>query len=334
MSNIKTIAADLGVSSATVSNALSGNGRVSDAMVERVRLRANELGFFPSTTARALKTGRTAILGLVMPDLTNPLFPKLAQSVETAATNAGYGVLIADSRGSIEDQSAAIQRLHQRGVDGLVIVPHRGTRPMVKAIPTAIIHTPTDPQNTVSSDHAQGGRLAAQALIDMGHKSFLLIGGDQTSEVQNDRILGMISAINDIGEGVGHYKVFWSNVDFPDLAKESAAGVTAVLTTSDLVALRVLSDAHQSGLKVPKALSVMGFDDLPLGLAVRPMLSTVEQDVTAIAETAIDFLKAKIEKTEPKPDGVAIKMKLLLRGTTDKPLTSLNKPLIDQQGEL
>ncbi len=323
MSSIKEIAADLGVSSATVSNALSGKGRVSEATAERIRIRANELGFHPSMTARALKTGRSGILGLVMPDLTNPLFPRLAQSVETAATKAGYGVLIADSRGSVEDQGAAIQRLRQRGVDGLVIVPHRGTRPLVKALPTAVIHTPTDPANTVSSDHTDGGRKAAQALIDLGHKSFLLIGGDNSSQVQNDRIRGMISAIKD----VGHYQVFWSNVEFPDLVKSADAGVTAVLTTSDLVALRVLSDAHQSGLDVPGRLSVMGFDDLPLGMAVRPMLSTVEQNVTQIAEIAISFLQAKIESTEPEAEGVAVKMKLVMRGSTAKPPPS-------QQGEL
>lgn len=315
MSNIKTIAADLGVSSATVSNALSGKGRVSEATVERIRLRARELGFQPSMTARALKTGRTGILGLVMPDLTNPLFPMLAQSVETAATQAGYGVLIADSRGSVDDQAAAIQRLRQRGVDGLVIVPHRGTRPLVKSLPTAVIHTPSDPENTVSSDHADGGRMAAQSMVDIGHRQFLLIGGDRTSQVQNDRIQGMISAI----KPKGTFQVYWSTAEFPDLAQCAAQGVTAVLTTSDLVALRVLSDAHQAGLDVPGRLSVMGFDDLPLGMAVRPMLSTVAQDGAAIAKIAITFLHSKIENTAPDPDGVAVKMRLVLRDSTAKP---------------
>lgn len=317
LSSIKKIAADLGVSSATVSNALAGKGRVSEAVAERIRVRANELGFQPSMTARALKTGRSGILGLVMPDLTNPLFPKFAQGVETAATKAGYGVLIADSRGSVEDQAAAIQRLRQRGVDGLVLIPNKGSRPMVKALPTVVIHTPTDPENTVSSDHVDGGRQAAQAMIDLGHRSFLLIGGDRSSQVQNDRIQGMIAAI----KTCGNYQIFWSSTEFPDLADCASKGVTAVLTTSDLVALRVLSDAHQSGLDVPRQLSIVGFDDLPLGLAVRPMLSTVEQDVSEIAETAINYLQAKIENTKPTPDGKAVKMKVVLRDSTAKPLS-------------
>jgi len=315
MSNIKTIAADLGVSPATVSNALSGKGRVSAEMVERIQNRAKDLGFHPSMAARALKTGRSGILGLVMPDLTNPLFPKLAQSVETAATQAGYGVLIADSRGNVEEQGAAIQRLRQRGVDGIVIVPHRGTRPIVKALPAAVIHTPSDPSNTVSSDHADGGRQSAQALLDLGHRQFLLIGGDSASLVQRDRIQGMVNAI----KGKGDYQVFWSNAEFPNLADQVASGATAVLTTSDLVALRVMGDAYQAGIDVPGQLSVMGFDDLPLGTAVRPMLSTVAQDVTAIAEFAIRYLQSEIEEKDPEEQGAAVQMSLVMRDSTAKP---------------
>lgn len=312
MSSIKSIAAGLGVSSATVSNALTGKGRVSAEMAARIRSRADELGYRPSMTARALKTGRSGILGLVMPDITNPLFPKLAQSVETAATAAGYGVLIADSRGHADEQTAAIERLRQRGVDGLIVVPHRGTRPKVQSLPTAVIHTPTDPLNTVSSDHAEGGRLSAQAVLDLGHAHILIVGGDEASEVQRDRIGGM----SDVLAGKARFTIAWSNVEFPDIGAQCKAGVTAVLTTSDLIALRVLGDAYQAQIQVPQDLSIIGFDDLPLGTAVRPQLSTVAQDVGQIAETAIAFLQATINETGPSNEGRVIPMALILRDST------------------
>jgi len=315
MSSIKNIAMDMGVSSATVSNALSGKGRVSEGLAARIQARAAELGFQPSMAARTLKTGRSGILGLVMPDISNPLFPMLAQSLESAATAAGYGVLIADSRGSVADQAAAIQRLQHRGVDGLVVIPHRGTRPQVRDLPTAIIHTPTDPANTVSSDHNMGGMLAAKALIELGHRRFLLIGDDQSSEVQKDRIKGMTDAI----KGVGTYDVVWKKTGFPDIADHVARGVTAVMTTSDLLALRALGDAHQQGLNVPDDVSVMGFDDLPFATAVRPMLSSVVQDTAQIAQISIEILKAEIENGPPKPTGIAVPMQLVLRGSTAKP---------------
>src|SRR5215470_17435404 len=97
--NLSRIAAALGVSVATVSNALSGKGRVSAELVERIRTTAAALGYVPSQAGRALRTGRSGVLGLVLPDISNPLFPQLAQAIEFAATAASYGVLIADSRG-------------------------------------------------------------------------------------------------------------------------------------------------------------------------------------------------------------------------------------------
>jgi LacI family transcriptional regulator len=305
----------LGVSSATVSNALTGKGRVSADMAERVRRRADEVGFRPSLAARALKTGRSGILGFVMPDLANPLFPKLAQSVEVAATEAGYGVLIADSRGDAVEQSAAIERLRQRGVDGLVIVPHRGTRPKIQSLPAAVIHTPSDPLNTVSSDHSEGGRLAARALLDLGHRSILIIGGDPASEVQRDRIDGMAGVLADKAS----HQITWTTEGFPSIAEHRQAGVSAVLTTSDLIALRVLGDAYQADIKVPRDLSIIGFDDLPLSTAVRPTLSTVSQDVGQIAETAVAYLHAAITNDQPageKSGQSVIPMTLTLRGST------------------
>lgn len=281
-------------------------------MADRIRRRADEVGFRPSLAARALKTGRSGILGLVMPDITNPLFPKLAQSVEIAATASGYGVLIADSRGNADEQSAAIERLRQRGVDGLVIVPHRGTRPKIQSLPAAVIHTPSDPLNTVSSDHAEGGRLAAQALLDHGHDNILIIGGDPASEVQRDRIDGMVNILSERAR----HQVTWSTQAFPNIADLVQAGVTGVLTTSDLIALRVLGDAYQGDIKVPRDLSIIGFDDLPLSTAVRPTLSTVSQDVGKIAEKAVAYLHATLNNEQPNAGGMVVPMTLTLRDST------------------
>lgn len=300
------------MSSATVSNALTGKGRVSAEMADRIRRRADEVGFRPSLAARALKTGRSGILGLVMPDITNPLFPKLAQSVEIAATTSGYGVLIADSRGNADEQSAAIERLRQRGVDGLVIVPHRGTRPKIQSLPAAVIHTPSDPLNTVSSDHAQGGQLAAQTLLDLGHRNVLIIGGDQTSEVQRDRIRGMVCVLDDKAQ----HHIAWSTGHVPHIADLVQKGITGVLTTSDLIALSVLGDAYQGDIKVPRDLSIIGFDDLPLSTAVRPTLSTVTQDVGQIADKAVAYLHATLNNEQPNAGGMVVPMTLTLRDST------------------
>ena len=123
MISIERIANDVGVSIATVSNALTGKGRVSQEVVDRIQARAEELGYRPSIAARALKTGHTGILGLVMPDLTTPLFPRIAQTLSIAADKRKLGILIADSRGSADEQSEAFRRLLDRGMDGLLAIP-------------------------------------------------------------------------------------------------------------------------------------------------------------------------------------------------------------------
>src|SRR5210317_1410206 len=111
LGNIQKIADELGLSTATISNALSGKGRVSAENVQRIRARAQEINYFPNPIARALKTGRSNIIGLVMPDLTQPLFPIFARAIENAAEQSGLGVLIADSMDNPDAQQEAIDRL-------------------------------------------------------------------------------------------------------------------------------------------------------------------------------------------------------------------------------
>lgn len=178
--NLSAIAAALGVSVATVSNALSGKGRVSPELVERIRKTASELGYVPSSAGRALRTGRSGVLGLVLPDIANPLFPQIAQAIEKAAVNAGYGVLIADSRGEIAMQTDAINRLIERGVDGMVVVPRRGTRIADVDCPVAVIDSPSTPGNTVAADHWDGGRQIGEYLAALGHDKVVLIGKTAT----------------------------------------------------------------------------------------------------------------------------------------------------------
>ena len=312
MINLKYIANDLGVSVATVSNAIRSTGRVSESVAARVLKRADELGYHPSVAARALKTGRSGILGFVMPDITHPLFPKLAQGVELAADAIGYGVLIADARDDDAGQTLAITRLVQRGVDGIVIVPRRGTRISEISVPMAVINTPSDTMNTVSSNHSQGGALAAEALLGLGHRRFLLLGGNPRSDVQRDRIAGMELVLG----SKARYTIFWADEVMPDIGQQVASGTTAVLTVSDLLALQVMSNAQQAGLRLPEYLSLIGFDDLPICTAVCPMLSTIVPDVFEISRRAVAYLECAIDGKSALPHPSTVDMQLLLRGST------------------
>lgn len=297
--NLSQIAALLDVSVATVSNALSGKGRVSPNLADNIRATALDLGYVPGKAGRALRTGRSHVLGLVLPDIANPLFPQIAQAIEHAAAKAGYGVLIADSRGDVAMQTEVIARLLERGVDGIVILPRRGTRISDIGSPIAVIDSRSTPGNTVSADHWQGGQLIAEHLVSLGHGKILIIGNNPASNVQNDRIGGMKSRI----PARVRSETIWiekleaaAYMGCPlGLQQRLEEGFTAFATVSDLHALRALTELLACGISVPEQASVTGFDDLIWSSAFRPALTTVHMDMPAIAEVAIDALTSAIE---------------------------------------
>ncbi|MGZ2381712.1 LacI family DNA-binding transcriptional regulator [Rhizobium brockwellii] len=311
--NLSRIATSLGVSVATVSNALSGKGRVSGQLVERIREHAAELGYVPSPAGRALRTGRSGVLGLVLPDIANPLFPKIAQAIEFASAAAGYGVLIADSRGDVAAQTEAINRLVERGVDGMVIIPRRGTRISSAVCPVAIIDTPSTPGNTVSADHWQGGLEIAGHLAGLGHRRVLIIGNNQESNVQNDRAGGIRSGMS---PGM-HSETLWiarleqkNGSGCPlGLAEKVGQGFTAFAALSDLQALRALTELQQAGINIPTDVSVTGFDDLIWSPVVTPSLTTVRMDMDRIAKIAVSALVDTI-KTSSMREGVLVTAKI------------------------
>ncbi|MBB4575651.1 LacI family transcriptional regulator [Rhizobium lentis] len=302
--NLSRIATSLGVSIATVSNALSGKGRVSGQLVERIREHAAELGYVPSQAGRALRTGRSGVIGLVLPDIANPLFPKIAQAIEFAASAAGYGVLIADSRGDAATQVEAINRLVERGVDGMVVIPRRATRISSVACPVAVIDTPSTPGNTVSADHWQGGREIAVHLAGLGHQRILIIGNNRESSVQNDRAGGIRAGLRPAMQA----ETLWIDELERDggsgcplgLAERVKQGFTAFAALSDLQALRALTELQQAGINVPADVSVTGFDDLIWSPVVTPSLTTVRMDMDRIAGIAVSALADTIGKSSAR----------------------------------
>lgn len=310
--NLQTLAQEFGVSSATVSNALSGKGRVSADLARRIRDRAREMGYAPSSPARALRTGRTGVIGLVLADLSNPLFPRFARAVDAAAERAGYGVLIADSHGDVGAQTAALRRLVRRGADGIVVIPRRGTRVLELDVPLAVIDAPSTPGNTVCADHRGGGAALAAHLLDLGHRRLALIGANRDSNVQRERMGGMRATLLAAG---AEPREIWLEDGAPDFPALARAGVTAFLATSDLHALTVLTALQRAGLAVPAQASVAGFDDLAFAAAVSPALTTMAQDFEAVAEGAVAALSARLTGAPPPPEA-AVPMTLIAREST------------------
>jgi LacI family transcriptional regulator len=309
---LKDIARELGVSAATVSNTLNGNGRVSEETRQRIWAKAAEVGYRPSLVGRALRTGRSGVLGLVLPDISNPLFPAIAQAIEADAARKGFGVLIADSHGDGDAQTRAIERMVQRGADGIVVVPCRGTQIPQTVLPVAVIDTASNPDNTVAADHSGGGRLAMTHMQELGHRKILLVGQSRRSLVQSDRIAGMSGAL---WPGNSLRAIWLEDAPDLDISGLIAQRFTALITTSDLLALMILVQIQQNGHVVPRDISVMGFDDHSFSSMITPGLTTLAQDTAAIAACAVDNLVARLNN-QPTPPERTVPMRLIIRDTT------------------
>ncbi len=257
----------------------------------------------PSPAARALRTGRSGVLGLVLADIANPLFPQIAQAIEKAAADAGFGVLIADSHGDVSKQTEAINRLIERGVEGMIVIPRRGTRIVDVDCPVAVIDSPSTPGNTVAADHWDGGLQIGRYLAGLGHQDVVIIARNPDSNVQNDRVGGIRAGLSAAARTetlwIAHLEQQHGEGCRLGVAEKVRHGFTAFATVSDLHALRVLTELQDEGIAVPQLASVTGFDDLIWAPVVTPALTTMRMDMTRIAEAAITALVRAIDARDP-----------------------------------
>lgn len=289
--SLQTIAEALGVSRATVTNALSGRGRVSAEVAERVRAAAKAMNYVPSHAGRALRTGRSTLLGLVVPDFAMPLFPDFVRAFERAAHAQGMALLVGDSMSDATMQTQRIQDFLGRGVEALIVIPLRGAPfdPRAFPVPVVIVDSGANPVNTISSNHREGGRLVARHLVDLGHCKVQILRSAVQSYVSQDRVAGMRDVFDAAGVECLEAGV---SPDF-DSARDFAANwqisdVTAICAAYDAIAVGVISGLTARGVRVPQDVSVTGFDDLIWGRIVNPPLTTTRQDLSTIADYALN----------------------------------------------
>jgi LacI family transcriptional regulator len=286
--SLQLIAQRLGISDATVSNALHGTGRVSVDLREKVRALAKEIGYVPDHAGRALRAGRTKTIGLLVPDIANPVMATLLSELELAARRRGYGVMVANSADNPTTQASEIEALLARGADGLVIVPRRGSAIGPIHVPVAIISSAASMANTVSSDYRSGGRAVAAHLVALGHRSVLILGGAQTSDVGIERVSGMVEVFS--ANSVS-FDIVYSEVTLDigaALVQDWAPGThTAIVGAYDLLALGALARLRERNIRIPEDVSLTGFDDLMWCRFFSPRLTSVRMDHAAVAEAAI-----------------------------------------------
>ncbi len=314
---IKDVARAAGVSSATVSYVLNDLNKVSpevDALVRRV---ASEIGYSRNNAARALKTGRNNIIGCILPTLTSPVFPEIAQAVQRRADEFGYATLVIDSGNEPVREEKVVETLVRQGVDGAVALLHPDFHLPQQQFPIVSLDAQFPALDSIMADHRAGGRLMAEHVMALGHTKIGLLSGHQDLTSSRQRRDGFINAIG------GKAEIVWEvHVDLvPHLPAEALqaigiGGVSMVVCVNDLVAIAALSALKSLGKAVPQDISVIGFDDMQWSAWPLIDLTTVHQPLDQLGAGAVDLLLKRIgDPTAPQVNSV-LPVELVTRGST------------------
>lgn len=314
-----------GVSHQTVSRVINGSDKIRPDTRERVQRAIDQLGYRPNPLARALVRGRSGLIGIVVatPSFYGP--GSIQRSVENAAQTAGYFATSASLLDTtLESLTGAINHLMRAGVEGIVIVA--GTDAAVELAHASTIDVPvvivqgdlSRAALTVGVDQFEGARLATQHLIDLGHTKIAHVCGPAVwAEARARRdgwavtmsAAGLPAQITADGD--------WTTASGYRVGKQLCAieGLTAVFCANDEMAVGLLAALHESGLRAPEDVSIVGFDDTPKAAYLVPSLTTVAQDFEAVGKRAIKVLRRAIKGGAPEPTDL-IKPELIVRAST------------------
>jgi LacI family transcriptional regulator len=327
--NIKEVARLAGVSTATVSRTINGSDKVTPQTAERVRRAVETLKFYPDTNARALGSGRSSLYGLIISDITNPFFPELVKSFEDVAVQFGQEVLIANTNYDPHRMEVCVSRMLQRKVDGVAIMTSEMDEHLIdelssRRIPLVFLDTGT-PQKGISNisiDYTAGIDAAVEHLSALGHAAIGFISGpmDLTSArvrrrafVQSLKRKGL-SLDNSLIEQGNHRMDGGHDAMNRLLAKSSRP--TAILASNDMTAIGAIGALAEHGLKIPRDISVIGFDDIELSAFTQPALTTVRLSRQEIANIAFRALYNNRSDASAKGAEYTIQPTLIERKST------------------
>jgi len=312
MTDLKEVAQLAGVSRATAARAFASPEVVRPATREQVFAAARELGFRPNRLGRQLRLQTTKLIGVVVPNLLNPVFAEQFQAMERAARLRGYNLLLATTDYSSERESAVVEELLRQRVDGLVLTVTDADRSRVlqslarEDTPFVLAyHQPGNPDHSsVSVDNRAGMALATRYLLEAGHWRIGMVAGPALqSDRARLRYAGYCDAMREAGldrlpviEMPAHTQADFAAIE-PFLHGPQA--LSALVCSNDLLAISLIAQLRRNGWNVPRQLSVIGFDGIALGTQIHPTLCSVVQPIATLAYTVIDQLLAQIAGAAP-----------------------------------
>jgi DNA-binding LacI/PurR family transcriptional regulator len=324
------VAAMAGVSQSAVSRVFTPGASVSARTAEKVRAAAEQLGYRPNVLARAMITGRSRMIGLVVAYLDNQFYPVALERLSRALQARGYHVLIFMADNDAAKTDEVVRELLDYQVDGIVTASvamsnDLTTRCEAAGIPVVAFNRgQDDPRlSEVTSDNISGGRRIAEFLVAGGHRRIAHIAGWQGSSTGHDRARGFRKGLDDAGvELLAMVDGLFDRATAAGAARslmEGPARPDAIFVGNDHMAFAVM-DAIRSdlGLRIPEDVSVVGYDDVPIAAWAAYDLTTIRQPVNRMVDATVDTLLARVEG-DVQPQKIRIEGPLIIRGSARKP---------------
>ncbi|TYP74514.1 LacI family DNA-binding transcriptional regulator [Paenibacillus methanolicus] len=334
---IYDIAKEADVSVTTVSRVLNGTAPVKASTKEAVLRVIEKHKFQPNALARSLIKKETGTIAMIVPDITNPFFPEVFWGSENEAREKGYTFFLCNSAGEYGRESEYLSILREKRVEGIIFVggrinlancPPELVQEVVdtaKGIPVVLVngHLAKSQLHRVYTDEAAGAALAAQHVIDLGHREIAFIGGMEELTTTIQKVKAVKRKLEEHGLGLRKDRLLFGEFSITAgrelMAKllEQADRPTAVICVNDFTAIGAIKAATERGLRIPDDISIVGFDDSPLSTAVIPELTTVTQNTNELGKLAVERIY-QINNGLPAKRSTVLQPKLVVRQSTGR----------------
>lgn len=327
--NISQIAKRAKVSTATVSRTINHSDSVSPETADKVWRVVHSMGYQPNSYARALSSGKSHALGLIISDIVNPFFPELVKSFEEVALENGFDVIVANTGYSPERMILSVRRMLERKVEGVAVITSEMEEHVVaqleaRRIPIVFLDI-GQVGNRISNlkvDYSKGIGEAVDHIVQLGHRRVGFIGGPLELHSARKRRAAFLKCLGKHGLlpeknliQTGNHKVDGGEAAMKRLL-QLAKRPTAILTSNDLTAIGALRAIHKAGLHIPDDISVIGFDDIDLSEFTHPALTTIRLSRKELGEKAFDALATIIRRKSLKGRQYNVETHLIIREST------------------
>lgn len=329
---LKEMAKELGMSVNTISRALRDMPDISDKTKRVVKEAAERMNYHPNLAASMLRTNRSKAIGVIVSDISNPVFSGMVKGIEFSCKADGYSMLLSNTSESYDEEVAALSSILKRNVDGVILFPTMANDGTVldllsKNIPFVLVGRKFSriSTNVVINDDMHGGFIAAEHLYKKGHRKFLYIAGPLYMSSSFERLEGFRQCLSYYGLPGDAVEVHETDASWEGgyvmMKKllENGIRATAVFAFSDFMAIGIMKALRDYGIRVPEDLAVMGYDDIDFCELTVPRLTTIDLSKFRLGKRAMELLVQKIN-ADPTHDNehqqIIMEPKLVVREST------------------